>query len=106
MGWKNRKKIGNTISDGRTFSNQQNSPCRMELNLINGGNDLGGLEKGLEVSDTKVGNTDGSGLAGVDELLHLLPGVGELPVLVDNGLVLRVDGVCGKGKLKSCKRKG
>lgn len=65
----------------------------MDLHLVDGRDDLGGLQEGLEVSDTKVGDTDGSGLAGVDELLHFLPGVGEFPVLVDNGLVLRVDGV-------------
>jgi hypothetical protein len=70
---------------------------RVQFYLVDGRNDLGGLEKGLEVSDTKVGDTDGSGLASIDELLHLLPGVGELPVLVDNCLVLRVDGVWSEG---------
>ena len=73
----------------------------MKLNLINRWHHLGGLQEGLKVSDTKVGNTDGSGLAGLDELLHLLPSVGESPVLVGDGLLLRVNGVCINGKQQS-----
>lgn len=73
----------------------------MKLDLIYGRNNLGGGEKSLEVSDTEVGDTDGSGLAGLDQLFHLLPGVGKLPVLVGDGLLLRVDGVCEVGQRKS-----
>lgn len=77
----------------------------MELNLVNGRDDLGRLQEGFEVSDTEVGDTDGSGLASFNELLHLLPGVGELPVLVDDGLVLRVDGVCSDRSAKVTRKK-
>jgi hypothetical protein len=63
------------------------------LTLVDGGDGLGLLQQGLQVLDTEVGDTDGPGL-GRGDLLHLPPGVDKVPVLVDLGLSLTVDGVC------------
>lgn len=63
---------------------------RVQLDLVDGGGDLGGLEKSLEVLDTEVGNTDSLGLARLVNLLHGLPGVDESVVSVDLLLVLLV----------------
>ena len=62
------------------------------LTLVDGGDGLGRLQKGLQVLDTEVGDTDGLDL-GRGDLLHLPPGVDKVPVLVEDLLVLTVDGV-------------
>lgn len=60
----------------------------VELDLVNGGKSLGRGEELLEVDDVKVGDSDVTSL-GLGNLLHLLPGVDEVPVLV-GGLDLLV----------------
>jgi hypothetical protein len=62
------------------------------LTLVDGGDGLGRLQEGLQVLDTEVGDTDGLDL-GRGDLLHLPPGVDKVPVLVEDLLVLTVDGV-------------
>ena len=63
------------------------------LTLVDGGDGLGLLQQSLQVLETEVGDTDGPSL-GRGDLLHLPPGVNKVPVLVDLGLSLTVDGVC------------
>jgi len=70
------------------------------LTLVDGGNGLGVLQQSLQVLDTEVGDTDGPGL-GRGDLLHLPPGVDKVPVLVDLGLSLTVDGVCNEGSAET-----
>lgn len=69
--------------------------ARVQLDLVGGGGDLGvGVaQQLLEVLDAKVGHTNVADLARADELLHLAPGVGEVPVLVV--LLLAGDGGAG-----------
>jgi len=47
----------------------------VQLDLVNGGNDLGAgvVQEDLEVLDTEVGDTNVADLAGSRKLLHLLP---------------------------------
>ena len=69
--------------------------ARVQLDLVGGRGDLGvGVaQQLLEVLDAKVGHTNVADLARADELLHLAPGVGEVPVLVV--LLLAGDGGAG-----------
>lgn len=64
----------------------------VRFTLVNGRNRLGGLQQSLEVLNTKVGDTDSPDLF-LGDLFHLGPSLGKVPVLVDNGLTLSVDGV-------------
>jgi hypothetical protein len=70
----------------------------VSLTLVDGRNGLGLLQQGLQVLDTEVGDTDGPSL-GRGDLLHLPPSVDEGPVVVDLGLSLTVDGVCGVARV-------
>lgn len=74
----------------------------VQLNLVDGGDDLGGgvVEELLQVLDAEVGDTDVAHLASGRELLHLLPGLDEVPV----GQVLgEVVGVGGAGPVDEVK---
>lgn len=53
----------------------------VELDLVSGGDDLGSGKELLEVLDREVGDTDGLGLAGGDQGLHALVGLGKVNVL-------------------------
>ena len=66
----------------------------VQFDLVDGGDDLGGgvIEKLLQILDTEVGDTDVADLAGGRQLLHLLPGLDEVPVGQVLRLVLRVGG--------------
>lgn len=63
----------------------------VELDLVGGGDNLGGGEELLEVLDREVGDTDGLGLAGGDQGLHGLVGLGKVNVL-EQELALAVAG--------------
>ena len=54
----------------------------MQLDLVNGGDRLAGMvvEELFEVLDGEVGHADGAHFAGPGELLHLGPGLDEVPV--------------------------
>lgn len=55
---------------------------RVQFDLVDSRDDLGGgvIEQLLQVLDTKVGDTDVANFACGRELLHLLPGLDEVPV--------------------------
>lgn len=70
----------------------QKLPLRVlgvKLDLVGSRDDLGNSKDLLEVLDREVGDTDGLGLAGFDELLHGQVGGGDVDVLNDQlaGLV-------------------
>lgn len=64
----------------------------VQLDLVDSGDDLGGgvIEQDLEVLDAEVGDTNVAHLAGGRQLLHLLPGLDEVPVRQVLGLVVGV----------------
>ena len=64
----------------------------VQLDLVHSRNDLGGrvVKKLLKVLDAKVGDTNVADLAGGRQLLHLLPGLDEVPVGQVLGLVFGV----------------
>lgn len=69
---------------------------RVQLDLVDSGHDLGRgvIEELLEVLDAEVGDTDIADLAGGRQLLHLLPGLDEVPV---RQVLRQVVGVGGAG---------
>lgn len=78
---------------GRVVGNQLGGGVvGVKLDLVDSGDDLGGgvVQKDLEVLDAKVGDTDVADLAGGRQLLHLLPGLDEVPVWQVLGLVVGV----------------
>lgn len=56
---------------------------RMQLDLVDGRLDGAFLPEDLEVMHIKVGDADGPDLASLGEGLHVLPGGGEVPVVLD-----------------------
>jgi hypothetical protein len=66
----------------------------VELNLVDGRGDLEARvgKELLEVLDGEVGNTNVLHAAGLGKLLHLRPGVTEVPVGVVLAEVLRIGG--------------
>lgn len=64
----------------------------VQLDLVHSGNDLGRgvVKKLLKVLDAEVGDTNVADLAGGRQLLHLLPGLNEVPVGQVLGQVLGV----------------
>lgn len=65
---------------------------RVQFNLVDSGHNLPCLSELLEVGDRPVGNTNSLDLAGLVDLLHLAPGLGLVPGLVDRSCAIRVDG--------------
>lgn len=85
---------GRVGSDMNTLSlaELQKLPLRVlgvKLDLVGSRDDLGNRKDLLKVLDRVVGDTDGLGLAGLDELLHGLVGGDDVDVLKDQlaGLV-------------------
>lgn len=64
----------------------------VQLDLVDSGDDLsrGIIEQDLEVLNAEVGNTDVADLPRRRQLLHLLPGLDEVPVRKVLGLVVGV----------------
>lgn len=62
------------------------------FNLVDGRDNLPGLGKVLKDRDTGVGNTDSLCLALGEDSLHLLPGLGLVPVPIDVSRAVLFDG--------------